>query len=399
MKINKVYNKKEKRWQYQARFQLNKQEYYPVADSRTDLIEIIDRIRSESRREKNNLPSNIAKISPNPSDLFARYLPTIENAKHRQFSERVFKQILQLLPADIKIKDFKSRHFQVYIDNRQRQINIQSSEKVQPSTINKEMYAIRAALKKASLYYSQLEDWQCPPVPRIKVKRKRRERLVDTDKELGLLLNELRKERHGKQTDYHISQRKRLADELEFRYETGLRRKEVVSLKKSQYFAGENCLRTVERFKTETVSKFIPLSTNAVKIIESRLQFESDFIFSENGKVKESDYRTMKTLCEKLQINYGRYKAGGFVPHDLRHNFVTEVMRVTDIETARTLTGHSSNEILTYLHTDESRQREAISKRENKDSKIEIVELYKGVKRGKIKLKTFINEVRKLGKN
>ena len=74
----------------------------------------------------------------------------------------------------------------------------------------------------------------------------------------------------------------------------------------------------------------------AIEIVEARrnVQGISDFIFTPDGKPIESNYRTLKEICEDLEIPYGRYKDGGFVAHDLRHNFGTEILRESDIETA-----------------------------------------------------------------
>lgn len=107
-----------------------------------------------------------------------------------------------------------------------------------------------------------------------------------------------------------------------------------------------------------------------------------------------SDYRALKKVCKKLGIPYGRYTDNGFVPHDLRHNFATEIVQVTDIETAKSLTGHTGNEIFTYLHTNEKLQREAIERRERRDRTKEIVEIYKQVRRGKMKVKKFVENIK-----
>lgn len=82
------------------------------------------------------------------------------------------------------------------------------------------------------------------------------------------------------------------------------------------------------------------------------------------------------------------------MPHDLRHNFATEIVQVTDIETAKSLTGHTGNEIFTYLHTNEKLQREAIERRERRDRTKEIVEIYKQVRRGKMKVKKFVENIK-----
>ena len=158
-------------------------------------------------------------------------------------------------------------------------------------------------------------------------------------------------------------------------------------------------MRDVVRWKTSTVTKYFPLTTRAVEIIESRMGGDSDYKFSPNGKVDESVYRTIKKECEHLEIPYGTFASDGWVPHDLRHNFAWEIIRVTDIETACSLAGHTGSHIMTYLHTDEGRQRAAMDKREGKETKKVLTALYNEVKNGNMDVSTFIEKVGFLIKN
>lgn len=153
----------------------------------------------------------------------------------------------------------------------------------------------------------------------------------------------------------------------------------------------------VKRWKTDSVTKFFPLGKRAIKIIVERrgLQKDCDFIFTPDGLLIESNYRTLKEICEDLKIPYGRYKDGGFVAHDLRHNFATEISQVTDIETAKSLTGHSGNEIFTYLHTNQQRQREAVRKRDKIDYDQLLDKIFEEVKRGELEAPKFKEKSKK----
>ena len=113
----------------------------------------------------------------------------------------------------------------------------------------------------------------------------------------------------------------------------------------------------------------------------------------------ESSYRTLREICAHLKIPYGTHKEGGWVPHVLRHNFATEIVQVTDIETAKSLTGHTGTHILTYLQTDEKRQRAAMNKREGKEINKVLVELYNQIKNGSIDVSAFVEKVGYLIKN
>jgi integrase len=326
--------------------------------------------------------------------LVSKHSPKIPKKRQQTLFDRVSTLLLSLLPKEIKIAELKKAHFQIYIDHRLEQIAKPTGKPVLGGTVDKELHCISSALRAAPRYFTELEDYVKPQIPKAASgKYRRRERMVDKTAELDHLLAELRDPSSGRITSLQTEQRRRLADDLEFRFETGLRRLESARLKWTQYFPKERALRNVIRWKTGSVTKFFPLSRRAAEIIESR-RSGNEYIFSEGGDPINSDYRTIKKVCQKLNITYGRFTENGFIPHDLRHNFATEIMRVTDIETAKSLTGHTGNAIFDYLHTNETLQRAAIQKRENLDITKDLVELYKAVRRGKIKARVFIEKVK-----
>jgi integrase len=211
-------------------------------------------------------------------------------------------------------------------------------------------------LKKGKKAYQSLKEWKLPELPELPKgfkKKTKRERLV-TDKELAAVISELMKPPTGKQTHAHHFHRVRLAHQLEFGYWTGLRRLEIARLKFSQYDDEQQAILNLRRWKTDTITKFFPLGKRAIEIINERreLQADSEYIFTPDGQPIESNYRTLKNVCKDLDIPYGRFTDGGFVSHDLRHNFATGILHESDIETARELLGHSNiAQTGTYVHT------------------------------------------------
>lgn len=405
MKPEKFYNKKEKKEMWRLRFQINRKPFYVTADTLKELNEIVDEIRGNERRTQRNLDS-IESLGPTVQSLLDKVLPTIDKHHQRKICERVFAAFLQLLPKDLRVKNLKKLHFQAYINWRSLQTGKQRKKPVKMDTIYKELYALSSALSQGENYWAELEDWEKPKLPKFPEKKQsrqetRRKRIVSPEQELSVLLAELRKSKKGKQTKYTEEHRRRLADDLEFRYETGLRRKEVVLLEKKKYFPKEHALRDVIRWKTGTITKFFPLTPRAEEIIKNRLAAQngsdSPYIFTPDGKPIPSDYRTLKRLCAKLKIPYGRFTEDGFVAHDLRHNFASEVIQHGDIETVRELLGHSNIEQTgDYLHTDERRLRETMRKRSGIDLRIELVALYKDVRRKRIDARTFIEKIKEL---
>jgi integrase len=391
MKFDKFFDKRENVWKHRARFQLNGIEYKPTAYTRAKLNEIVDEIRGMSRRQKYNL--QVPDYSPTLAELFAKHETKIKAEKQKILFKRVSEKFLKLFPEGLRLLDLNRAHFQDYIDFRTSEKNTQTKEDILPETANKELYCLSTCLKAAPLYFHELKNYQPIQIPKAKESNRRRERIVDPDNELMVLLEELRKSNSWKAVE---RARHDLADDLEIRYETGLRRKEVSWLEPDQYKPDEGALRNVKRWKTDTVTKFFPLSRRAIEIIEKRLKDNPDakFIFSPAGKPKEGAYKTLRVVCRDLGITYGANVKNGFVPHDLRHNFATDIIRLTDIETAKSLTGHSGNAILTYLHTDEQKQREAIRKREGIDFNELVTDLYNGIKNDKIGLKEFAEKIR-----
>lgn len=170
-------------------------------------------------------------------------------------------------------------------------------------------------------------------------------------------------------------------------------------MKFAQYDESQQALLNVKRWKTDTVTKFFPLGNRAIEIINLRrkLQKDYDFIFTPDGEAIHSNYRTLKTICEDLKIPYGRYADGGFISHDLRHNFGTEILRESDIETARELLGHSNiTQTSTYVHTSADRLREAVRKRDKIDYNSELEIVFDEVKKGTLDLPKFTAKIKQL---
>ncbi|MET0753723.1 MAG: tyrosine-type recombinase/integrase [Pyrinomonadaceae bacterium] len=402
MKIRKKFNKQKKRDFWHARFVLNNKSFMPKAETKEKLLDLIVEIRSQEKierdNEKYNLSREVPAFFPNVQTVFDETLPMIQKRKQKVLAERVFEDFLYLLPPQIKVNEIKVFHFQSYINFRKGQLGKQTGKPPKLTTIYKELYAVTGALKEAAARYESLENWQAPKLPALPKgykKKTKRERLV-TERELETVIAELLKPPKGRQlhTRFH---RVRLAHQIEFQYETGLRRKEFAALKFSQYDDAQQALLNVRRWKTGTITKFFPLSKRAVELSEERRKLQAcDFIFTPDGKPIEANYRTLREVCKDLDISYGRFTDGGFVAHDLRHNFATEISQVTDIETAKSLTGHTGNEIFTYLHTNQQRQREAVRKREKRDYTSELDKLFEAVQKKKITKEKFAEIVKKL---
>ncbi len=98
-----------------------------------------------------------------------------------------------------------------------------------------------------------------------------------------------------------------------------------------------------------------------------------------------------------MKIPYGRFTDGGFVSHDLRHNFGTEILLNSDIETARELLAHANiSQTGTYVHTSNERLRDAVRKRDKIDYDSELEKIFEAVRGDSIDQKKFNEQIKKL---
>lgn len=405
MKTERVWNSREKRYEWRARFEYNRKTFRPVEDTKEELLETIAEIKRIEKIERDNQKYNIdrpvPRLMPTMRQIFDEAEGKIKRHHQKNIAIRVYKKFCFYFSEDLKVTEFEKSHLQKYIDKRIADFGITSKQPIKISTIYREIYLITGAARQAVDNYESLKNFNVPQVPKPPkgFKRKsKRERLV-TEKELNAVISELIKEPSGKQTYAAHFARVRLAHQLEFAFWTGLRRKEICALKFSQYDPEEMALYNVVRYKTESATKYFPLSRRAAEIIEERreLQKGCEFIFSPNGKTVESAFRTLKNVCDDLNIPYGRYKQNGFTAHDLRHNFGTAILQSSDIETARELLGHSDiKQTSTYIHTSPERMRDAVRKRDKINYDSELSEIYKAVESGEIDEKEFIETVKKL---
>jgi integrase len=91
-------------------------------------------------------------------------------------------------------------------------------------------------------------------------------------------------------------------------------------------------------------------------------------LFKHKGDIRDS----LKDACEKAGIIYGRFKKDGFIFHDLRHTFNTNMRKAGVAESViMEITGHSSRSMFDRYNTiDEDDTRKAIDQLENHFSNV-----------------------------
>lgn len=343
---------------FKARFQLNNQEHTPKKTSLDSLKQEINKIFVAA--DQGISPKQVAD-QPFVDDILKRELSTIKDHKKYTFYERVYTAFLSLIPP-LKLDELTQADFNAYAEMRRSSVNPRTNEPVKNATINKELSALSVALNKAPKVFRVLDKAKPIRIEKLSNDYKPRKRVVK-EFEFEALFSELRKPRQSQEREYDHFYRFRLADWLEFEALTGLRRKEISLLKPEHYDPKTKALVNWTRPKTDSDVVFFPLRQRAAEIVEERIACKTEYLFSNDGSPIESQYRKLKNVCESLNIKYGSFKEGGFVMHDLRRNFGTEVVKHTDIKTASEMLGHADlTHTKIYLATDKERMIEAVRK-------------------------------------
>ena len=93
---------------------------------------------------------------------------------------------------------------------------------------------------------------------------------------------------------------------------------------------------------------------------------KDNHVFLYRGKPVADIRRGLKDACKKAGIKYGRFVKGGFIFHDLRHTFNTNMRKSGVAESViMKITGHSTREMFDRYNTvDEDDTRKAVKQLE-----------------------------------
>ena len=148
---------------------------------------------------------------------------------------------------------------------------------------------------------------------------------------------------------------------------TGMRKGEIVNLTWDKVsFAN----RVIQLEATDTKDKeprLIPICDELHAILkEIPRAIHDNHVFLFNGNPVKDIRGTLIRACEKAKIVYGRFQKDGFVTHDLRHTFNTNMRKAGVPESViMEITGHSTREMFDRYNTiDADDAKEAISKLE-----------------------------------
>lgn len=153
---------------------------------------------------------------------------------------------------------------------------------------------------------------------------------------------------------------------LRLGYDTGMREGEVLGLKWGRISLKEKIIRLKPEDTKDNEPRDIPMSEEVFKILSHIPRGISDdyHVFIYKGKPIKDIRSGLKIACKKAGIIYGRFKDNGFIFHDLRRTFVTDMRRAGVPESViMEITGHSRGEVIDrYNQVTLDDKREAIEK-------------------------------------
>jgi integrase len=136
-------------------------------------------------------------------------------------------------------------------------------------------------------------------------------------------------------------------------YYTGMRRSEILRLIWDKVDL-KNRVITLEAEDTKDKEpRVIPICDELLKILTVvPRSIHTNRVFLYEGRPIKGIRRALKTACEEVGIPYGRYTKNGFIFHDLRHTFNTNMRKAGVAESViMEITGHSTREMFDRYNT------------------------------------------------
>jgi len=146
---------------------------------------------------------------------------------------------------------------------------------------------------------------------------------------------------------------KHIRDILSMAYYTGMRRGEILSLTWNKVDMKTRFIDLEAKDTKDREKRSIPICNELYEILKSiPRNLHNLHVFTFRGK-PVSDIRTgIRKACKKAGVKYGRFVKDGFIFHDLRHTFNTNMRKAGVQESViMAITGHSTREMFDRYNT------------------------------------------------
>ncbi len=137
---------------------------------------------------------------------------------------------------------------------------------------------------------------------------------------------------------------KHLKDLLVMGYWTGMRKGEILNLTWDKVDLKERMIRLEDEDTKEGKAKTVPIGDKVYDLL-GRIPraLHDSHVFLYCGRPIRNRFETgLKTACRKSGIAWGREVKGGFIYHDLRHTFITDMRKAgVDRDVRAAIVGHA----------------------------------------------------------
>jgi len=162
--------------------------------------------------------------------------------------------------------------------------------------------------------------------------------------------------------------KKHLKNILIMAYWTGMRKGEIKALTWDKVGMKDCVIRLEAEDTKEGKAKTIPIGKEVFSMLKSiPVHLHDNHVFMYNGKPIKRNFTTaLKTACKEAGVLWGRDVKGGFIFHDIRHTFVTNMRKAGVSKSVRmSITGHAPKDMDDrYNRVDIQDQHEAMKKLE-----------------------------------
>lgn len=198
-------------------------------------------------------------------------------------------------------------------------------EGLKPQTIDRELNIIVAMFNQADNYFSALDQWRPPRIPRPRIFDGRRERTW-SEHEIKVILGQLSAPQHEDEQVHSAIARYRVGRKVQFCLLTGVRHSEMNLIPKTS-IDWDTCQVRIRQGKTGNYKIIGPLGPTSMEILrEFCNESKTDLVFSRSGCIAPNFYRLLREACERAGVPYGRGTPDGLVLHDARHTATTHLL-------------------------------------------------------------------------
>lgn len=345
--IKHTYSKKHGKKVWVVDIRVNKKRIRATLFTKADAESVAYKLQHDHSLKKFGIRSVVD--APAFAELIERRCAVIHNRRERTRARRVLTSLLSLMPRGVVVDQVTTADIQKYVELRSR-------DGLEPQSINRELNIISAALHSARNFYSQMEQWLTPRIPRPKQRNMRRERYI-TEDERWKIVDYLMAPQMPEEVPQAVKARQRVGLTFQFALVSAMRHGEIDKL---QWAHIGNEIKVVG---TKTSKhRYVPLFPEIVEILEQRRsETKSRYVFTASGNTQPNFYRILADACKTVGVPYGD-EQNGIIMHDCRHTATTDLLRAgVDLSTIQSITGHSDRTmILYYSHpSGETRERAA----------------------------------------